>query len=286
MQIQKRWWIVAGTLVGFVIAAPHLQLVAQQASMTPGGNLRINPMIARLEHGQVAEMGDSWTFIDMEHQPYVIEQLRPKFEEAAAKRSPSGQLLMTPVVRIPMYGDESPRWAVKQVLDSGGMTIVFPGVETKEQATRAVRSMRFAPQRGTKYPDPPGIRGYAGATGGKLWGVKNVDEYLQRADVWPLNPEGELFAIIMIESAAGVKNVNEIVDTPGLGAIFIGPMDLSISLGVGPQKGNVLPPETEEAVHTVLKACLAKKVVCGIAATWATKERRAQLKDEGFKLIM
>jgi 4-hydroxy-2-oxoheptanedioate aldolase len=147
--------------------------------------------------------------------------------------------------------------------------------------------MRFAPQRGTKYPEPPGIRGYAGAIGGKLWSLTGgVDEYIRRADVWPLNPEGELFAMIMIESAEGVKHAREIASTPGLGAIFIGPSDLSISLGVGPQKGTTLAAETEDAIQTVLKACQDSKVICGIAATWATKERRAELRRQGFRLIM
>jgi 2-keto-3-deoxy-L-rhamnonate aldolase RhmA len=204
----------------FTLAASWPQAVQQ----TPGRaapKLRINTIIEALEQGRVAESGVNWTFVDMEHGPYLLDQLRLRFDEMSKKRKPNGQLESTPVVRIPMYGEESPSWAVKQVLDLGALSIVFPQIETRDQAVRAIRSMRFPPQRGTKYPNPPGIRGSGGGSRA-LWGKLGPDEYFQRADVWPLNPEGELFAVIMIETPLAIKNINQILDVPGVGAIFIG----------------------------------------------------------------
>ncbi|MYI76122.1 MAG: hypothetical protein F4057_12755, partial [Acidobacteria bacterium] len=168
-------------------------------------------------------------------------------------------------------GDENPSWRVKQVLDIGALAIVFPQIDTKEEALRAVRSMRIPPQRDARYPDPPGIRGAGlwstdGFTGFPLWGEMDADEYMRRADLWPLNPEGELFAYIMIESPEGVRNIRDILDVPGIGGILIGVNDLSISLGVGraTRAGQPLAPEAQAAVRHVLDACLEKKVLCSI----------------------
>lgn len=113
---------------------------------------------------------------------------------------------------------------------------------------------------------------------------------MERADLWPLNPNGELFAMVMIETPLGIRNINDILDVPGVGAIFIGPSDLGMSLGVGlPKTGtpNPLAPETEAAIGTIAKACQAKKVFCGIAANWASKERRQDLvKKQGFRILL
>jgi 4-hydroxy-2-oxoheptanedioate aldolase len=282
-------------LVAICTAPPHAAV--QQSSSSNKKALRINTMIQTLEQGKVAEScsgvgknligsaDDCWTFIDMEHQPYDIVGLRAKFDEMGAKRKPNGQLASTPMVRIPMYGDESPRWAVKQVLDLGGLGITFPDVETREEALRAVRAMRYAPQRGSKYPEPAGRRG-AGGMPPRLWPKLDFNQYIAKADVWPLNPDGELFAMVMVESAEGVKNVKEIASVPGVGALFIGPNDLSVSLGVGAQMGTTLAPENEVAIQKVADACKAHRVVCGIAATWATKEKRRQLISQGFRVLL
>ena len=258
------------------------QAGAQQNSGAATGEVRISPLIERLEQGG-AHGSDVWRMIDMEHGQYLIDELEERLNEFAQMRKPNGQLQVTPGVRIPPYGDESPSWIVKQVLDIGALAIVFPQVDTKEEALRAVRSMRIPPQRGTKYPDPPGTRG-AGLwstdmfTGFPLWGEMDADEYMRRADLWPLNPEGELFAYIMIESAAAVENINDILDVPGIGGILIGANDLSISLGVGraTRTGQPLAPEAQEAVQTVLRACQAKKVLCSIIGGGDREEQLAQ----------
>ena len=82
---------------------------------------------------------------------------------------------------------------------------------------------------------------------------------MQRADLWPLNPRGELLLWLQIESKEGVDNIQEIVRVPGIGGLFIGPADLASSLGV--PAGD---PEVEKAIAKVLAASREAKIPCGI----------------------
>ncbi|MEQ1895954.1 MAG: aldolase/citrate lyase family protein [Vicinamibacterales bacterium] len=276
----------AGWAVGlFLVSGVVTPLMGGQAA---GSRVRINTLIERLEQGGVAESGDVWTFIDMEHQPYDIVGLKKRFEEFATRRKPNGQLQSTPVVRIPPYGFETPFWFAKQVLDSGALGVVFPQVDTKEQALRAVQSVRYPPQKGAKYPSPAGVRGYGPGGVKALWGIDGA-EYLRRADVWPLNPEGEIFIMVMVESPTAIKNLPDILDVPGIGAVFVGASDLSMNLGVGPpapNSENPPSPELDEALTTIANTCRVKKVVCGLAANWATKSGRERLIKRGYRILL
>ena len=109
---------------------------------------------------------------------------------------------------------------------------------------------------------------------------------MDRADVWPLNPNGELFIVMQIETLEGVKNVKEILNTPGLGAIDVSPGDLHMQMGFTKYRldnnmtGNV--PEVEAVYQSVLKDCLAynktaapnRKVACGGAFARSEIPRR------------
>ena len=110
---------------------------------------------------------------------------------------------MSIVARFPPYGGADP-WIVKQALDMGLMGVVFNTVNTKEEAIAAVRSMRYPPQRNdpATQKGPVGMRGFA--PGGALWnwGISG-GEYQRRADLWPLNPNGDLLANLMIETREG-----------------------------------------------------------------------------------
>ena len=100
--------------------------------------------------------------------------------------------------------------------------------------------------------------------------------------MWPLNPDGELLALVMVESREAIKNINEILSVPGLGGVLIGPHDLSLSLGVGLPESNQGAPEVEEATLAVAKACVAHKALCGTFST--TQDVNARL-AQGFKLF-
>jgi len=110
--------------------------------------IRLNKVIEALENGRPAVGGGEWRFIDMEHSPFSGVRLESILAEMAQDRDATGRLKLTPIVRIPQDGDEDFRWAVKQVLDLGGFGIVLPHVDTKEEADRLVRAMRYPPNAG------------------------------------------------------------------------------------------------------------------------------------------
>ena len=116
--------------------------------------------------------------------------------------------------------NEDVRWIIKQVLESGAMGIIVAQVENREQALKVIESMRYPQLKTSKYQDPPGRRG-CGCSGGNGWGLQNPADYVRLADVWPLNPEGELLALPMIENPEGVRNINAILDVPGVGGVLV-----------------------------------------------------------------
>jgi 4-hydroxy-2-oxoheptanedioate aldolase len=279
--IRKFLWSSLGAAA--VLAVPVVAWLAAPYSAHAQNKHRLNPLIEKLESGGNALTPTDWTFIDLEHGPFSMERLQGILADLDKKRKPSGQLPSAPIVRIPMDGDEDSRWAVKQVLDSGAMGVIFGHVESKEQALAAIQSMRYPPQKGAAHPTPAGKRGYAPQRAVKYWGVP-LTEYLHKADVWPLNPDGELFAMIMIETVEGVKHINEILDVPGIGSIFIGASDLGMSLGVGPATP-LPPPEAEAEIAKVLSACKAKKVICSFPAIGGPGEVKQRL-DAGFRMLL
>jgi 4-hydroxy-2-oxoheptanedioate aldolase len=132
--------------------------------------------------------------------------------------------------------------------------------------------------KGSRYFEPAGRRGAAPTLATWLWGL-SVDEYERHADLWPLNPAGDLLAIVMIESVEGLKNLNDILSVPGIGAVFLGNAnDLRHSMGVPADS-----PEVEAARQTILKGCLAHKVACGI--TVAGGAEMVKRLNEGWKMI-
>ncbi|MBT8146699.1 MAG: hypothetical protein KJN90_07580, partial [Gammaproteobacteria bacterium] len=102
--------------------------------------------------------------------------------------------------------------------------------------------------------------------------------YHTRADVWPHDPNGELLAIMFIESPEGVENIEEIISVPGVGGIFIGPSDLSTSMGYTSSRA----PEVEEAIQTVLSSCLEHDVPCAITTNAGSVQQRI---EEGFRFV-
>ncbi len=258
--------------------------------------LHLNPAIAKwiegkaaigistssfsLEDAQIASRsGADFVRLDMEHSPFNADTIRLYLlgmtDKRGILRKGNAQFPIAPVVRIPTYGRESSDWVVKQALDSGMMGIKFPTIDNKEEALRAVKSMRYPARRGSKYPEPAGLRGMGAGNATWLWGI---DDYNRHADVWPLNPEGDLFSIIMIESAEAVKNIDEIASVPGVGVLFVGTAgDLPASLGVNPDA-----PEVEVAAQKVLAACKKHNVICGGLADAGDIAQRVK---EGWKYI-
>jgi 4-hydroxy-2-oxoheptanedioate aldolase len=160
----------------------------------------------------------------MEHTPLNFETLHNFLVGMTDKAMCSGKAIFSrtslysrgsPRKRTNPPGSSSRRWI------SGLMGVIFNGVDTREQALVAVRSMRYPQLKGSKYMEPRGVRGSAPALAAWMWGL-GTDEYERHADLWPLNPEGDLMAILMIESVEGIQNLDQILSVPGIGAIFLG----------------------------------------------------------------
>ena len=228
----------------------------------------------------MASSGLDFLFIDMEHAPFDIERLRLFLLGMTDKRSinEKGNLQpnVVPLVRIPAAGGAEELIAqAKQVLDVGVFGIFFPAVHTREQAELAVRATRYPQYNDAPDYEPAGLRGRNPSNAMWYWGVR---DYHARADVWPLDPQGELLAMMFIESRAGVENIEEIITVPGLGGIFIGPSDLSTSMGYT----SPAAPEVEQAIQTVLGACLEHDVPCAITTGQGSVEQRI---DQGFRFV-
>jgi len=242
-----------------------------------------NSLISLFEtKGKVAYSQKDWIFLDYEHgNPYNPQHVAEELAEVGKHRRPDGSIAITPMVRIPMEGSGDPCWMVKQILDQGGYGIVFPRIESRTQAERAIGCMRYPQQKAdTGRPlKPEGMRGWGPSGISKTWGMP-MDQYPKRADVWPLNPNGELIAMLQIESANGFKNLEEILTTPGLGAILVGPFDLGISLG----NGFGITPETNVVLASIAKACTTHNIPCFIpASTDADVKLRV---DQGYRGIL
>ncbi len=267
---------------GFVLAAP-------------ASGQRLNRTIETLERGQpvfglftanmslqnaraLATSDLDFIFIDMEHAPLDLETLRTfllgMVDPGRIAETGSTQMRVTPLVRIPQYGSERLQFIVKQVLDVGAFGIVFPFIGNKEEAETAVKSMRYPPRRGDPQPEPRGTRGSSPGNARWFWGI---DDYSSRADTWPLDPDGELLAVLQIESREGVENIEEILSVGGIGAIFIGPSDLSISYGVPGNHEDVV-----NAIRTVLEACQRHDVACGLTTGAGSVVERL---DQGFNFV-
>jgi 4-hydroxy-2-oxoheptanedioate aldolase len=261
-------------------------------------NAHLNPVIAKLAAGktvyglitgdlsltnarETARAPVDFVYADLEHNPLDFPALNMFLlgmgDRAAVLKKGSLQPNVALFARFPPEADQS-QWVVKQALDIGLMGVIFNGVDSREQALAAVRSMRYPQLKGSKYMEPAGIRGY-GTTGATwAWGV-SAQEYERHADLWPLNPDGDLLATIMIESVDGLNHLEEIVAVPGVGALFLGAgADLSRSLGVAQNA-----PEVEAGFQKVLAACKSHNVPCAITAGSASDVvRRVR---EGWRII-
>jgi 2-keto-3-deoxy-L-rhamnonate aldolase RhmA len=179
----------------------------------------------------MAEAGFDWLFVDGEHAAFDVRDTQ-NVMQGAGKETPC-------IVRLPA-GDEV---AVKRALDTGAAGIIAPQVNTAEQAARIVG---FA-----KYP-PRGIRG-VGLARAQGYGLRFA-EYMQSANE-------DIAVIIQAEHRDAVENIEKIVRVEGIDGVFVGPYDLSASLG---QTGRVDHPVVVSAIDRVREACLEAGIRLGI----------------------
>jgi 2-dehydro-3-deoxyglucarate aldolase len=205
----------------------------------------------------LAHAGFDWLCIDMEHSPNdsrdVVEQLRA----IAAAHLPT-----EPVVRVPF----AEGWLVKRVLDAGARTLMFPNVQSAEDAERIVRLTRYPTEAQLE-----GLRGVAGAVRAAAYGMRR--DYVSGAN-------DQIATIVQIESVAALAAVDEIAATPGVDCLFIGPADLAASLG---HLGDSKHPDVHAAITKIADAAKRAGKCSGIFALDVASAR--QYAEAGIKLV-
>jgi len=201
----------------------------------------------------LAKAGPDWLLVDMEHGPGDIMLLISQLQ-AMDKYG------VVPLARAP-WNDFV---AIKRILDAGVMGILVPYVSTREEAERAVAACKYPPQ---------GVRGVAGSPRAAGYGMDGV-RYLSAANE-------QILVMTQIETQQGVNNIDEIASVEGLDGIFIGPMDLSCSLGCFAQPKH---PTVQETIRKVEQAALRHGKFLGTVA--GGMEEAQALYDRGYSLVV
>ena len=177
--------------------------------------------------------GFDWVLVDCEHAAIEAVEVLPALQAIAA--NPDVSALVRPADNDPTL--------FKRILDMGAQTLLVPYVQTPEEAEKAVSAMRYGPH---------GVRGMAGMTRATRYG--KVDNYHAVAS-------DELCLVLQIETVRGLENLEAIAQTPGVDAIFIGPADLSASMGLPGQTDH---PDVVAAIHDAIDRLKAIDVPIGI----------------------
>ena len=143
------------------------------------------------------------------------------------------------------------------------------------------RPAAYARQKTAELYEPAGLRGDGPAAACRYWGLTQP-EYYSRADVWPLNSQGEILVFIMIESVRGLSNLDDILkNVPGIGCVLIGEGDLSQELGYPRQYEH---PAVKEAMGQVVATC--KKYGVPAGHPHVTSGNVERVLADGYRFIM
>ena len=222
--------------------------------------------------------------VEMEHQGFSFNDLRTmlQFLMNRKKVSEKGSLQADPApfVRVPPNFRERNQWVLKQALDAGVYGLVLPHLDNVEDAKAAVVAARYPQVPGVADFEPEGERGWWYRIAPRYWGLTPA-EYYDAADLWPLDPDGNMLLVGIIEDPVGVKNVRDILrEVKGIGAIWAGPGDMSVAMG---HKGNADHPDVQANLLTILEACKEFGVPC---ATGCTPEEVPMRLEQGFRIII
>lgn len=212
------------------------------------------------------KMAQTWAdyiMYDMEHAPFEVSNLA-EFMRGLAAGGPTRSGHRTPAVIITLPTDgtdgavmRANAWMIKQALATGIHGMMLCHARSPEAVKVFVESARFPTSRlGVGEGLEEGRRGVHGVpTAARIWGLSPKD-YIEKADTWPLNPQGELMLGLKIEDKYALEHVDESLSVPGIAFAEWGPGDMALSLGV-PQavSQDPLPAPMREARAKVLAAC-------------------------------
>ncbi|MEM7291071.1 MAG: aldolase/citrate lyase family protein [Pseudomonadota bacterium] len=199
----------------------------------------------------LAHAGFDWLCLDMQHG--MLDYNIVKHQLTAISSSPA-----MPFVRVPW----NEPYEIMKVLDAGAYGVIVPLVNNREEAVRAVEACRYPPD---------GIRSY-GPNRATLYAGKG----------YTIAANNEIACIVMIETKEALDNLEDIVSTPGVDAVYIGPNDLAYGLGLSPAGDNDDPIHVE-AVSRILETAKRHGVAAGIQ-TGSVEFTRRYL-DQGFHMV-
>jgi 2-keto-3-deoxy-L-rhamnonate aldolase RhmA len=195
--------------------------------------------------------GFDWAIVDGEHSPIDTMDLAHMLQAL-------GTTPTVPIVRL-AWNDPV---LVKRALDAGASTVLFPFVQDAAEAAQAVRA--------TRYP-PEGIRGMAGLSRASRFGA--VADHFRTAN-------SRIGVIVQLETPAALDQLEAIAAVPGIDALFVGPTDLSGSMG---HPGDSQHPDVQRAVADFARRCNAAGKPAGTLA--ANPEQAKRYAEAGFRFV-
>ena len=220
-----------------------------------------NPYAAEIVGG----LGFDWLLIDGEHAPNDVRSTLAQLQAIASAGAvlPPGRAPSHPVVRVPVGKGDVGTALIKQYLDIGAQTLLVPMVDAPEQAAHVVRA--------AKYP-PEGIRGMGAA--------------LARASRWQAYPDyvheanAQVAVLVQAETTEAMQHLDAIAATPGVDGVFIGPADLSASMGYVGQPGH---PAVQQAILSGIERIRRAGKAPGILAS--DREQAHRYLDAGAVFV-
>jgi 4-hydroxy-2-oxoheptanedioate aldolase len=182
-----------------------------------------------------AGSGFDWLLLDGEHAPFDMRAIYTYLQAVAAYD-------VHPIVRI-VEGDKN---LIKQLLDFGAQTLLIPMVDTAGQAEALVQAMRYPPE---------GIRGM-GSSIARAARWNSIADYVSSAN-------SEVCLLVQAETTTALENLPEILKVEGVDGVFIGPSDLSASMG---HVGNPGHPEVVATIEKTIKTIVKSGKAAGVLA--------------------
>ena len=228
---------------------PFQQLLATRAQKVPIGTwvMSASPIVAEA----IGTAGFDWGVIDMEHTPLDLMDLVHMLQAV-------GNTRMAPLVRVPWNDTVH----VKRVLDAGAHSLLFPFIQNAEEARQAVAATRYAPE---------GVRGMAGMSRASRFGT--IPDFFKQANA-------NVCAVLQMETVESIANLEAIAAVPGVGALFVGPGDLSGTMG---HVGQLTHPAVMEQMASAAKR--ANQLGMPIGTVGGTPEVVAQYRAMGYDFV-
>ena len=201
----------------------------------------------------LASSGYDWVCVDLEHAPIDISMMTNIFTAIERHKC-------VPIVRVP---ENDTLW-IRRCLDAGAKGIIVPLVNTAEQAEKAVSA--------TKYP-PEGVRGI---------GYCRANNYGAEFDSYIKTANGDTAIILQIEHIEAINNLEEILSVKGIDAVFIGPLDLTGSMGITGELENQL---FKNALAKFLLSCKKYHIPAGIHLIKRDEKNIKNALENGYQFI-